>query len=746
MGKRFFHGLRAHSAYTMLIVSYVGLLVFSMTFASVSYVHLYHSAQRRAEEQTYAQLRQAAYVVNGYVESIRQSVLSLCMNEHVASFIYTRAPLTGEDYYRMKQVISEVAGVCSANRCLDSLLVYVRDIDSVLGTDNRMSTEDYYSIYFSFEDQSLEQWREFLQSAAYFSAYPAQTRVAGRQRLIPFALSLPLANAARGAVVAYMDTARMEEVFAASGLMENGAIVVEEQQTQVCILGDTDLVAQDWPEMQAPAWNDINGEQYLMVSVSGDGEWLYRCIVPAGNSLAEVISTRNYIIMMLLVEVVGGVLLSLALVRANYTPLRRLIRRLGIMSDGVREPRNEYEQIFRAADTLLRKNQDLNGRLQDLQPMLCLSMLGQIIRTSEGINEQTLGECGINLPNPYFSVLLVHVGGGKENEARAVLGVSVMGILESWFAERFPCYALECATDTIAFLLNADVPAIQETVQAALQYVEQNMHFAPSAGLGGTVRRLEEVHTSYQQAQEALDYAVAWHVSGITRFEDLSPTGNCVFSQMCEQELAGKLRLGDAEGALALLERFFREAQGEPLAQVQIMSFSIMNACLRLLTEWKLPAAAMLEEVVPNLRLAQLSSPELLQAELSQMIRRLASIAQQLQEHNYTAVGSDVIRLLEEQYQDNTLSLTTVAAKLDLNASYLSHIFKQQAGENFVNVLNEIRLKNACRLLKTTNMSIQAISEQCGYASAGYFNRVFKKKFDMTPGQYRESGLRQKIL
>ncbi len=346
----------------------------------------------------------------------------------------------------------------------------------------------------------------------------------------------------------------------------------------------------------------------------------------------------------------------------------------------------------------MRKNQDLNGRLQDLQPMLCLSMLGQIIRTSEGINEQTLGECGINLPNPYFSVLLVHVGGGKENEARAVLGVSVMGILESWFAERFPCYALECATDTISIFTQCRCACNPRDRSGGPAICGAEHAFCPSAGLGGTVRRLEEVHTSYQQAQEALDYAVAWHVSGITRFEDLSPTGNCVFSQMCEQELAGKLRLGDAEGALALLERFFREAQGEPLAQVQIMSFSIMNACLRLLTEWKLPAAAMLEEVVPNLRLAQLSSPELLQAELSQMIRRLASIAQQLQEHNYTAVGSDVIRLLEEQYQDNTLSLTTVAAKLDLNASYLSHIFKQQAGENFVNVLNEIRLKNACQL------------------------------------------------
>ena len=53
IGQRLFRRLRARSAYAMLMVSYVGLLVFSMVFASVSYVRLYHSAQKRAEEQAY---------------------------------------------------------------------------------------------------------------------------------------------------------------------------------------------------------------------------------------------------------------------------------------------------------------------------------------------------------------------------------------------------------------------------------------------------------------------------------------------------------------------------------------------------------------------------------------------------------------------------------------------------------------------------------------------------------------------
>lgn len=194
------------------------------------------------------------------------------------------------------------------------------------------------------------------------------------QRLIPFALSLPLVNAARGAAVAYMDVARLEDVFAASGLLEKGAIVVEERGEQVCVLGNAAFIDQDWPEIQTPAWNSIQGEPYLMVSIPGEDEWRYRCIVPAGNSLAEVASTKNYIVIMLLVEVVGGRCFRLPCA-GELQSLASPDPPVGHSADGAHESKNEYEQIFRAADALLTENQDLICRLRNLQPMLYLSLL-----------------------------------------------------------------------------------------------------------------------------------------------------------------------------------------------------------------------------------------------------------------------------------------------------------------------------------------------------------------------------------
>ena len=56
-------------------------------------------------------------------------------------------------------------------------------------------------------------------------------------------------------------------------------------------------------------------------------------------------------------------------------------------------------------------------------------------------------------------------------------------------------------------------------------------------------------------------------------------------------------------------------------------------------------------------------------------------------------------------------------------------------GEN----VQKIRLKKASTLLKNGNMKIEKVAESVGYPSVEHFNRQFKKKYGMTPVQYRNA-------
>ncbi|WP_411354486.1 helix-turn-helix domain-containing protein [Trichococcus shcherbakoviae] len=54
-------------------------------------------------------------------------------------------------------------------------------------------------------------------------------------------------------------------------------------------------------------------------------------------------------------------------------------------------------------------------------------------------------------------------------------------------------------------------------------------------------------------------------------------------------------------------------------------------------------------------------------------------------------------------------------------------------------LVKELRLNNACILLKNTDTPIEIISEQIGYRNVTFFYQKFKQAYDMTPHEYRMS-------
>lgn len=87
------------------------------------------------------------------------------------------------------------------------------------------------------------------------------------------------------------------------------------------------------------------------------------------------------------------------------------------------------------------------------------------------------------------------------------------------------------------------------------------------------------------------------------------------------------------------------------------------------------------------------------------------------------------------------LSLTSLAEKFKISPSYLSHIFKREINKGVKEFIEEIRISNACRFIESTDMSISQIGYAVGYLDNNYFTKVFKKKMNVTPREYRERSI-----
>jgi AraC-like DNA-binding protein len=83
------------------------------------------------------------------------------------------------------------------------------------------------------------------------------------------------------------------------------------------------------------------------------------------------------------------------------------------------------------------------------------------------------------------------------------------------------------------------------------------------------------------------------------------------------------------------------------------------------------------------------------------------------------------------------ISLNDMATIANMNKTAFCRYFKQQTNKTFIDVLNEIRVQSACRLLLDSGKDISGIAYECGFQDVPYFNQVFKERKGMSPSVFR---------
>lgn len=101
---------------------------------------------------------------------------------------------------------------------------------------------------------------------------------------------------------------------------------------------------------------------------------------------------------------------------------------------------------------------------------------------------------------------------------------------------------------------------------------------------------------------------------------------------------------------------------------------------------------------------------------------------------SYVAKALSYIKI---NFHKETLSLKEVANALNINANYLSRLFASVLNMPFSKYLILLRLQEASKLLKNTDMYIKNIASTVGYSDNLYFSRIFKKYMGMTPKEFR---------
>ncbi|HHT63624.1 MAG TPA: response regulator [Clostridia bacterium] len=211
-------------------------------------------------------------------------------------------------------------------------------------------------------------------------------------------------------------------------------------------------------------------------------------------------------------------------------------------------------------------------------------------------------------------------------------------------------------------------------------------------------------------------------------------------SKATDIQLALQLLSGDIQASNKLINMFLQESfestQGN-IALIRAQSINLMNSVTQILLKrfTNLEAINLLHSsFLKGLEAAHSVN------EIENCFRVYIESSLILLNPGITDPGYELVSQAKSFIQSHfhkDITLESVSQSIHLSPFYLSRLFKEKAGINFMDYLIEARLEKAKFLLLTTNDTIDSIARKVGYSGGNYFSRLFTKRFNIKPSKYR---------
>lgn len=106
--------------------------------------------------------------------------------------------------------------------------------------------------------------------------------------------------------------------------------------------------------------------------------------------------------------------------------------------------------------------------------------------------------------------------------------------------------------------------------------------------------------------------------------------------------------------------------------------------------------------------------------------------------HN-EALQKNILAWLGEQYMRPDLSIAMTAERFHISQKYVSQFLKDQTGKSYTEYIEELRLTQAMKLLKTTDLGVTEIALKCGFSTQNTFYKAFRRRYGASPSSMRQT-------
>ena len=352
----------------------------------------------------------------------------------------------------------------------------------------------------------------------------------------------------------------------------------------------------------------------------------------------------------------------------------------------------------------------------------------------------------------YFSVIIIKLGKYPEPidfKMSEIIKLDIMDKIELFLADynlKSVCTEAINSVNIILNLKHKNVDIIPY-IKKLNDYITNVPRLNANIGIGNTYLGLDNIYTSFKEAVLCIDYSYIYPENTIFTIDDIIQweLNTDEVLRTIYEEFSNSLKTQDKKASLENINNII------DIIRIEHICY---NHSMRILTQ----CATFIENIITELKINpdNIMSNDIItsfnnNANILELKKWFEIIITQIFEcidERKSEKNSDFIKYVREFISENILepsiSLNYVSEVMRISPAYLSRMFKEETGINFIEFLMNEKLNAAKKmLLSNENIKVEEVCTAVGYSSPQYFIRKFKLKYGSTPGEYRLSYFRE---
>lgn len=531
--------------------------------------------------------------------------------------------------------------------------------------------------------------------------------------------------------------------------ISDSCIVIADTNNRILYSSNEDISNIAWEEwknkdnksMNQPIKMKINNQTFIVLQNASQASPItYVNLIPYQAINRPIESYKLLFFICLFVTVILSSIFIFFFMKINYVPIYSLSRLVSTLFGDISESNSDELEGTRRVLVGIQQSNFILMR-EKITLKLIRGGYSSLLKL-----EEDGSKVKYPLGGPFFRIINFNISGNRTITTDKYQEIAVY--IENTFNIYLEACAINYSENNSVIVVLSGIPgqlnAIDEKLIQIRNVVENAFQVSLSIGVGN-IAEIDKMIDTYTQALISSKYKLVKGLSSISYYKDIE-------SESCEkliypayeiEALYDAILAGEEEKIRFITETLLKHMSiTNNLFFATCLAYDIVNTALKAMREMNYSFSSF--NYKEFLNIGVLNSQEEIVHIINLMVVEIVELISTKEESNNNSEEQftlskfeQIMKYISEHFNEEDISVKSLADRFDMSVSNFSHYFKKHTGESVSNYISILRLERAKELLRKTDMNLQDVAANCGYLHLSTFMRQFKSHESSTPSSYR---------